>query len=635
MENQRLLLVAALVFVLFLLWMNWMEFQATKYPPPEPLATTTPADPAAATVPAPPTPDVPIAAPAPGVSPPSMPGVGQRVRVITDVFEAEIDTTGGDLRRVGLRTYSESVRQPDRPFQLLKDGPEIFIAQSGLVALQDGPAPNHYAQFTAEQSEYQLADGQDVLEVRLNWDDPSGVRVVKTYTFRRGSFLVELNQRVENHSDRDWQGSQYRQFQRSPPTTGGGFFDGAITYTGAVISTPEQRYEKFSFSDINKQELNQSVQGGWVAMIQHYFLGAWVPDQEEINQFYTRAVSGNRYVVGMTSALRTVPAGETGEFQTLLYVGPKLADVLSEIAPNLHLTVDYGMLTIIAEPLFWMLKKIYSFVGNWGWSIIILTLMIKLVFYKLSETSYRSMANMRRLAPELTRLKDLYGDDKQKMNQAMMDLYKKEKINPLGGCLPILVQIPVFIALYWVLVESVQLRQAPFILWIEDLAIRDPYFVLPLIMGATMFIQQKLSPMPPDPIQAKVMMALPVVFTFLFLWFPAGLVLYWVVNNTLSIAQQWFITKRVEAAGGVATKEKDEGPSKVGEQAKKLLTLAKQALPNGKKTPPSPPDSPSPPSSSSSPDSPDSPDSSSPPKNPPKNPPKKPSRHPPSGRRRK
>jgi YidC/Oxa1 family membrane protein insertase len=586
MENQRLLLVAALVFVLFLLWMNWMEFQAKKYPPPAPPVATAPADPAVSTVPDAPAPDVPTVAPAPGVSPGPVTDVGQRVRVITDVFEAEIATTGGDLRRVGLRTYSESVRQPDQPFQLLKDGPEIFIAQSGLLALQDGPAPNHYAQFTAEQSEYRLADGQDVLEVRLNWEDPSGVRVVKTYTFRRGSFLVELTQRVENHGDRDWQGSQYRQFQRSPQLAGGGFFDGAITYTGAVISTPEQRYEKFSFSDIDKRELNQSVQGGWVAMIQHYFLGAWVPAQDEVNNFYTRAVGGNRYVAGMSSALRTVPAGETGEFRTLLYVGPKLADVLGEIAPNLQLTVDYGMLTIIAEPLFWMLKKIYGLVGNWGWAIIILTVLIKLAFYKLSETSYRSMANMRRLGPELNRLKDLYGDDKQKMNQEMMDLYKKEKINPLGGCLPILVQIPVFIALYWALVESVQLRQAPFILWIEDLAIRDPYFVLPLIMGATMFVQQKLSPMPPDPIQAKVMMALPIVFTFLFLWFPAGLVLYWVVNNALSIAQQYVITKRVEAAGGVVTKDKEEGPSKVAQQAKKLLTLAKQVLPEPKKSPP-------------------------------------------------
>ncbi len=361
-----------------------------------------------------------------------------------------------------------------------------------------------------------------------------------------------------------------------------GFFgSGVITYTGAVISTPEQRYEKISFDDIAKKELNQPVKDGWVAMIQHYFLGAWVPNPGETNDFYTRVVGGNRYMVGMRGAAQAVPAGATGDFRTRLYVGPKLQGVLADIAPNLQLTVDYGMLTIIAEPLFWLLKWIHNIVGNWGWSIIILTLLIKLAFYKLSETSYRSMANMRRLAPELTRLKELYGDDKQKMNEAMMGLYKKEKVNPLGGCLPILVQIPVFIALYWVLVESVQLRQAPFMFWIKDMSIPDPFYVLPLVMGVTMFVQQKLSPAPPDPIQAKVMMALPIVFTFMFLWFPSGLVLYWVVNNMLSIAQQWVITKRVESGADAAALKAKTG-SGLGGQAKKLLTLAKQALPDSK-----------------------------------------------------
>ncbi|HHW77329.1 MAG TPA: membrane protein insertase YidC [Xanthomonadaceae bacterium] len=594
MENQRLLLFAALVFVLFLLWQNWLEFQARKYPPPTPPVATAPAGPGSAagsTAPAvAPGQDVPIAPPpvaGAGQGPQAL-GGGQRVRVITDLFEIEIDTVGGDLRRAGLRTYPESVQQPDQPFQLLKDnGAEIFIAQSGLVALNDGPAPTHYATFVPEQSEYRLADGQDTLEVRLNWSDPSGVKVVKTYTFRRGSFLVELNQRVENGGASDWRGSQYRQFQRTPPKTTSGFFgSGVITYTGGVISTPEQRYEKISFDDIAKQELNQSVKGGWIAMIQHYFLGAWIPNPGETDDFYTRVVGGNRYVLGMRGAVQTVPAGSSGDFRTRLYVGPKLANVLEEIAPNLHLTVDYGVLTIIAEPLFWLLKAIHAIVGNWGWAIIFLTVLIKLAFYKLSETSYRSMANMRRLAPELTRLKELYGDDKQKMNQAMMDLYKKEKVNPLGGCLPILVQIPVFIALYWVLVESVQLRQAPFMLWIKDMSIPDPYYVLPLIMGVTMFVQQKLSPAPPDPVQAKVMMSLPIVFTFMFLWFPSGLVLYWVVNNILSIAQQWVITKRVEAGAAPGGSPKvEEGPGLGGQtrkllgQTRKLVDLAKKSLP--------------------------------------------------------
>ncbi len=580
MENQRLLLFAALMFVVFLLWQNWLEFQAKKHLPPAASVATAPASPTSLAKPAiTPGQDVPTIAPVAGAGPRAL-GGGQRVRVITDLFEAEIDTVGGDLRQVGLRTYPDSVQRPDQPFLLLKDsGADLFIAQSGLVALNNGPAPNHYVAFVPEQTEYRLADGQDRLEVRLNWSDPSGVKVIKTYTFERGSFLVELNQRVENGSASDWQGGQYRQFQRTPPKTTNSFFGGGvITYTGAVISTPEQRYEKISFDAIAKQELNQTVKDGWIAMIQHYFLGAWVPNPGETDDFYTKAVGDNRYVVGMRGAVQTVPAGATGDFRTRLYVGPKLPDVLHEVAPNLQLTVDYGMLTIIAEPLFWLLKAIHAIVGNWGWAIIFLTVLIKLAFYKLSETSYRSMANMRRMAPELTRLKELYGDDKQKMNQAMMDLYKREKVNPLGGCLPILVQIPVFIALYWVLVESVQLRQAPFMLWIHDMAIPDPYYVLPLIMGVTMFIQQKLSPAPPDPIQAKVMMALPVVFTFMFLWFPAGLVLYWVVNNILSIAQQWVITKRVESGADAAALKAKQGTG-LGEQVKKLLTLAKQALP--------------------------------------------------------
>jgi YidC/Oxa1 family membrane protein insertase len=281
-------------------------------------------------------------------------------------------------------------------------------------------------------------------------------------------------------------------------------------------------------------------------MIQHYFLAALVPKQDQTDIFYTKVIDGNRFVLGMLGQQQTVAPGEVGTFAAQLYVGPKIQDRLEEVAPNLRLTVDYGFLTIIAQPLFWLLKMIHRIVGNWGWAIIVLTVLIKAAFFKLSETSYKSMANMRRLAPKMASLKERYGDDRQRMNQAMMDMYKKEKINPLGGCLPIVVQIPVFIALYWMLLESVELRQAPFMLWIQDLSVKDPYYVLPIIMGVTMFIQQKLNPPPPDPMQAKVMMALPFVFTFFFLFFPAGLVLYWVVNNVLSIAQQYVITKRVE-----------------------------------------------------------------------------------------
>ncbi|PIE82730.1 MAG: membrane protein insertase YidC [Candidatus Contendobacter odensis] len=588
MENQRLILVMVLVFILFLLWQNWVEFQAVKYgSPPAPAAEmqtgSTTDD---ASVPVMPDPvttvqDVPDITSTAGEAP-QEPDAGQIVRVTTDLIKAEIHTIGGTLRQVGLRTYPTSVKKPDEPFLLFRDsGQEIFIAQSGLLALDGLPAPNHYAEFTTDQHKYRLADGQDTLEVQLNWSDPAGLKVTKTYVFHRGSFLVTLHHRVENSMATDWRGSLYRQFQRTPPASSGGFFSGGvITYTGVVVSTPEQRYEKISFSDIEKKALSQRVQGGWVAMIQHYFLGAWIPDQHKTNAFYTKVVGGNRYVAGLRSAIQTVAAGATHNFNTQLYVGPKLPRTLAEIAPNLQLTVDYGSLTIISEPLFWLLEKIHAVVGNWGWAIIFLTLLIKLAFYKLSETSYRSMANMRRLAPELARLKDLYGDDKQKMNEMMMGLYKREKVNPLGGCLPILIQIPVFIALYWVLVESVQLRQAPFMLWIQDMSIPDPYYVLPLIMGATMLIQQKLSPAPPDPMQAKIMMALPIVFTFMFLWFPSGLVLYWVVNNILSILQQWVITRRVESGADNGKNSSGKPDIKWGGQAQKMLSLAKKYLPD-------------------------------------------------------
>ncbi len=551
MENQRLLLVIALLFVLFLIWQNWIEFQARKSPPPS--VTTAPATPE--TVPEGgtqsrqdvPSQDVP-SAPTPSATQAPGPALssGQRIRVITDLFEAEIDTLGGDLRHVGLRTYSESLQQKDKPFSVLQDHrAELFIIQSGLVS-DTGPAPNHYVRYVPEQTEYRLKAGADSLQIPLVWTDASGFKVVKTYTFYRDRFVVDLTHRVENGMAADWRGSQYRQLQRTPPQQKRSLLGGVYTYTGGVISTPDEPYEKVSFDDMAKEDLNQTVIGGWVAMIQHYFLAALVPKQDQTDIFYTKVIDGNRFVLGMLGQQQTVAPGEVGTFAAQLYVGPKIQDRLEEVAPNLRLTVDYGFLTIIAQPLFWLLKMIHRIVGNWGWAIIVLTVLIKAAFFKLSETSYKSMANMRRLAPKMASLKERYGDDRQRMNQAMMDMYKKEKINPLGGCLPIVVQIPVFIALYWMLLESVELRQAPFMLWIQDLSVKDPYYVLPIIMGVTMFIQQKLNPPPPDPMQAKVMMALPFVFTFFFLFFPAGLVLYWVVNNVLSIAQQYVITKRVE-----------------------------------------------------------------------------------------
>lgn len=314
------------------------------------------------------------------------------------------------------------------------------------------------------------------------------------------------------------------------------------------FSSEEDPYDKYDFSDMDDNPLDRAVTGGWVAMIQHYFVGAWIPHAEERNRYWTLTPSQPpdvRYKLGVTAAKRTVAPGQTGEFSIRLYAGPKLQERLSVLAPNLERTVDFGFLWIIAQPLFLLLKWIHSLIGNWGWSIIGVTLIIKLAFFHLSAASYKSMARMRKMQPRITALRERYQDDKQRLNQAMMTMYKEEKINPLGGCLPILIQIPVFIALYWVLVESVELRQAPFILWLKDLSLHDPYFVLPVLMGITMFAQQKLNPAPPDPIQAKVMMALPFVFTFFFLFFPAGLVLYWFINNLLSIAQQWIITRKI------------------------------------------------------------------------------------------
>jgi YidC/Oxa1 family membrane protein insertase len=350
---------------------------------------------------------------------------------------------------------------------------------------------------------------------------------------------------VKNGGEKAWQGHLYHQLQRQQPVDENNMF--MYTYTGGVLYTDAEKYEKITFDDMAKSNLNRVNIGGWVAMIQHYFLGAWIPPKEEKISFYTKQGSNGRYIIGGVGEKKQINSGETVTLKGQLYIGPKLQDQLEQVAQGLELTVDYGFLTILAKPLYWMLDFIHDFVGNWGWAIIWLTVLIKLVFYKLSETSYKSMAHMRKVQPKLVSMKERYKDDKQGMNQAMMKLYKEEKINPLGGCLPILVQMPVFIALYWMLMESVEMRQAPFMLWIQDLSIADPFFVLPLIMGATMMIQQKLNPTPMDPTQAKVMMVLPIVFTVFFAFFPAGLVLYWVVNNTLSILQQWYITRIVIA----------------------------------------------------------------------------------------
>ncbi|MEE9492831.1 MAG: membrane protein insertase YidC [Gammaproteobacteria bacterium] len=547
MDNPRLLLFIALSFLVMIMWQTWQQdYQQTKTGE-QAVVTETTGTPAQTGAGGNDLPSIVVEerdAPL-SVESPAIPQ-GKRIQVMTDLMHLEIDTQGGDVRVVKLLGYPESTEPESPPFTMLTDRNHLFIAQSGLRSGKKNE-PNHYARFTATAESYQLQDNAETLEIPLVWND-GGITVTKLFRLRRNSYEIDVEFIIENQGSADWLASSYFQLQRNRPENPGGVSAfAAQTYTGGVIYSPEEKYEKISFDDMEDENLNRNISGGWLAMIEHYFLAAWVPEENINGKYYSRVVDGDRYVLGYVGKQTRVSPGSQQTVSSRLYAGPKDQDKLASIATGLDLTVDYGILTFISQPLFWLLEKIHGIVNNWGWAIIILTMLIKLVFFKLSEASYKSMANMRKLAPRLKSLKERYGDDKQKLNQAMMDMYKTEKINPLGGCLPVLVQIPVFIALYWVLLESVELRQAPFMLWLKDLSVADPYFVLPLIMGVTMLIQQKLNPAPMDPIQAKVMMVLPIVFTVFFAFFPAGLVLYWVVNNTLSIAQQWVITKRVEA----------------------------------------------------------------------------------------
>ncbi|MGB5955969.1 membrane protein insertase YidC [Pseudomonas sp.] len=472
------------------------------------------------------------------------------IRVKTDVLELAIDPVGGDIVQLNLPQYPRRQDHPDIPFQLFDNGGErVYLAQSGLTGVNGPDArPAGRPLYAADQKGYQLADGQEQLVVDLKFSD-NGVNYIKRFSFKRGEYDLTVSYLIDNQSGQAWSGNMFAQLKRdasSDPSSSTA--TGTATYLGAALWTASEPYKKVSMKDIDKGSLKENVSGGWVAWLQHYFVTAWIPAKSDNNVVQTRKDSQGNYIIGYTGPAISVPAGGKVETSAMLYAGPKIQSKLKELSPGLELTVDYGFLWFIAQPIFWLLQHIHSLLGNWGWSIIVLTMLIKGLFFPLSAASYRSMARMRAVAPKLAALKERFGDDRQKMSQAMMELYKKEKINPLGGCLPILVQMPVFLALYWVLLESVEMRQAPWMLWITDLSIKDPFFILPIIMGATMFIQQRLNPTPPDPMQAKVMKMMPIIFTFFFLWFPAGLVLYWVVNNCLSIAQQWYITRSIEAA---------------------------------------------------------------------------------------
>lgn len=475
-------------------------------------------------------------------------GTDRIVQIHTDSLQVAIDLQGGDIIELGLPRHLEQLDNPDEAFVLLEQNEtRTYIAQSGLIG-SDGIDSEGRALFTAASKRFEMTEGQDSLAVDLHYSNDSNVKVTKRFTFTRGDYLIKVEYLVDNGSSDRWQATLFGQIKRdsSPAPNADSSGMGMQPFLGAAITQPDERFTKFSFDDMKEEPFKAQLPGGWIAMMQHYFLSAWIPNPEQSHTYSTRVTRSGFNIAGFTSPALVLDPGQSGSVSASFYAGPKDQYRLAEISEYLDLVVDYGWLWWIAQPLFWLLTKIHSFVGNWGFAIILLTVLVKGAFFKLSAASYRSMANMRRVQPKMVDIREQYADDKQKQSQAMMELYRKEKINPMGGCLPILVQMPVFIALYWTLMESVELRHAPFILWIKDLSVMDPYFVLPIMMGASMFFMQKLNPPPPDPMQAKIMQWLPIVFTFFFLWFPAGLVLYWVVNNLLSMAQQFVITRQIE-----------------------------------------------------------------------------------------
>ena len=484
---------------------------------------------------------------------------GQRIKVTTDLYEAEIDTNGGDLRRLVLNKHF-AANEKEGNFVLMDDGANgmTYVVQTGLMGAS---LPNHKSQFTSSASSYKMADGAESQEVRLSWVGDGGVGVDKIYTFHRGSYVIDVSYQINNGSAAAIAPSAYYQIVHDDKSNQGSKM--MPTFTGGAYFTDETKYKKIKFTDMAKENLSKTSKDGWIGLVQHYFAGAWILKAGTSRELYTKQLSENIFAVGAVSPIASIGVGSKAELSAQLFAGPQTKDDLNAAAKGLEYTVDYGWLTIIAKPLFWLLSKIHGFVGNWGVAIILLTVLIKAAFFRLSAASYRSMAQMRELAPRLQSMKEKFGDDKQKLQQAMMEMYKTEKINPLAGCLPILMQMPVFIALYWMLSAVVEMRHAPFFGWIQDLSAPDTFFgtipavvpllggmpigLMPLLMGATMIIQTSLNPAPTDPVQAQVMKVMPIMFSIFFFFFPAGLVLYWLVNNILSIAQQWYINKMIHA----------------------------------------------------------------------------------------
>ncbi|MEN9432969.1 MAG: rane protein insertase YidC [Pseudomonadota bacterium] len=550
MDSQRPLLYLTLIFLGFMLWSAWQSDHAPKpVPAPNGIASTTTTNSATPTTNG----AVPNAAINNANNTVVNNGQAQVITIKTDVLDLKISTQGGDIIEASLPTYPVSLERKNEPTRILDQNGRNYVAQSGLlhtaIAGQDTTnlAPNHQALYTTPQTAYTLPQGQNELIVPLTWTGANGVQVTKRYVFKRGEFHVQVQHEVQNNSNQLWSGSEYRQLKHGPYHATGSMLGGIQAYVGGAYYF-EDKYKKIHFTEMESEPINLTTTGGWVSMLEHYFVSAWVPTQTEQTNYYSKGVTqlGNvSYVLGATGSVHQIAAGAKDTFTSVFYVGPKDQDNLEKLAKGLDLTVDYGIFAFVSKPIFWLMKAIHGVVGNWGWTIILLTLFIKILFFYPSAASYKSMAKMKAFAPRMKELTERYANDPQAKQKAMMELYRKEKINPLGGCLPILIQIPVFMGLYWVLVESVELRQAPWILWYKDLSVMDPYFILPLIMGVSMFVQQKLNPPPTDPMQQKIFQFMPIIFTVLFLFFPAGLVLYWVVNNVLSIAQQWFINNKI------------------------------------------------------------------------------------------
>lgn len=497
-----------------------------------------------------------------GVAPsitPRLLEVGEKVHVTTDLVVAEIDTAGGDIRRIGLLEHP-SREDKDKPYDLLQNtASHVSVAQAGLIG---DNLPNHKTKFSVESNRYnyELNAGEDRVVVRLLAPEENGVQVAKTFTFHRGSYVIDTSFEIVNTGESSIQPFSYFQVLRdgNPPSKGSALM--LPSYLGAAVYTEEEKFQKVKFPDLdkNKAEYPANADNGWIAMVEHYFVTALLPKQETPREYFAKRLAENHYTAGVIVPVGSIAPGDSANVEMPLYAGPQEQDRLEKLSPGLELVVDYGWLTVIAKPLFWLLSFYHSWVGNWGVAIILLTLTVKLIFFPLSAAGYRSMAKLRVVTPKLQRIREQYSGDRQRMHQAMMEFYKEEKINPMGGCLPILVQIPVFIALFWTLLAAVELRYAPFALWITDMSVPDPYYILPILMGVSMWIQSKLSPKPADPIQAKVLQIMPIAFSIFFFFFPAGLVIYSLCNNILSIAQQWQITRMFEKQADEKNQEKEK-----------------------------------------------------------------------------